>query len=169
MLGPVCVCGRSFSQLSAFSNHRRLCQKSKKRLSNVLDKAKRQWSSNKRRRLGFDDPSVNQPSTSGLVREGSPSPQDVSQTTTEDDGELAGVMEDSNLTMMERRPWARRLNRRLPLRFRDVLPQPPPALPPQDVVQAIESPSVEPPEGSSPSLAMRIRSRMRRIRIPIRV
>src|SRR5262245_5008558 len=101
MLGPVCVCGRLFTQPNAFSNHRRSCQKSKKRLSNVLDKAKRQWSSNKRRRLGFDDPSVNQPSTSGLVCEGSLSPQDVSQTTTtEDDEELAGVMEDSNLTMM---------------------------------------------------------------------
>src|SRR5262245_7327775 len=137
---PVCVCGRSFSQLNAFSNHSRSCLKSKKRLSTVLDKAKQQWSSNKRRRLGFDDPPVNQPSTSGLVREGSVPPQDVSQTATENDEELAGVMEDSDLTMMERRPWAQRLNRRLPLRFRDVLPQPPPALPPQDVVQVIESP-----------------------------
>jgi hypothetical protein len=39
-------------------------------------------------------------------------------------------MDNSHMSMMERRPWARRLNRRLPLRFRDQLPQALPCLPP---------------------------------------
>ena len=37
------------------------------------------------------------------------------------------------MSMMERRPWTQRLNRRLPLRFRDHLPQAPPHLPPESV------------------------------------
>src|ERR1700722_16455246 len=41
--------------------------------------------------------------------------------------------------MMERRPWTRRLNRRLPLRFRDLLPLPPPPLPPPPLAQNIAS------------------------------
>jgi Plavaka transposase len=36
---------------------------------------------------------------------------------------------------MERRPWARRVDRQLPVRFRDCLPQPPPALPPPNIAQ----------------------------------
>jgi hypothetical protein len=47
----VCVCGRSFQQLSAFTNHKRTCQSSKKRLSSALDKAKQLWKGPKRRRL----------------------------------------------------------------------------------------------------------------------
>ena len=36
---------------------------------------------------------------------------------------------------MERRPWTRRVDRQLPARFRDCLPQPPPALPPPNIAQ----------------------------------
>ena len=36
---------------------------------------------------------------------------------------------DAHLTMMERKPWSQRLNRRLPLRFRDVPPEPLPHVP----------------------------------------
>jgi Plavaka transposase len=42
---------------------------------------------------------------------------------------------------MERAPWTRRLNRRLPLRFRDPLPQPPPLLPPPPLIHSIASTS----------------------------
>ena len=41
---------------------------------------------------------------------------------------------------MERGPWMRRLNRQLPLRFRDPLPVPPPPLPPSQFAQSIASP-----------------------------
>jgi hypothetical protein len=43
--------------------------------------------------------------------------------------EPAEVADDSQLSMMERRPWKLRDNRQLPLRFRDELPQPPPPAP----------------------------------------
>jgi hypothetical protein len=60
--------------------------------------------------------------------------------------------------MMERRPWTRRQDRRLPLRFRDVLPESQPPLPPEGIPQAVES-----SEPSGPSLAARIGSSIRRI------
>jgi len=65
-----CACGRSFTQQSALSKHQKSCQRSKKRLSVALDKAKSAWSEKKRRRL---DPSHEhialniQPSSAGLT------------------------------------------------------------------------------------------------------
>lgn len=47
-------------------------------------------------------------------------------------------VDDSHLSLVERRPWTNRANRQLPRRFRDVLPQPPPALPPS-LVDGISS------------------------------
>jgi len=44
--------------------------------------------------------------------------------------------DDSHLSLVERRPWMHRLNRRLLLRFRDALPRPPPALPPTYATQS---------------------------------
>jgi hypothetical protein len=35
-----CYCGRSFTNLAAFSNHQRTCKKSKKRLTDALRQAK---------------------------------------------------------------------------------------------------------------------------------
>lgn len=61
----------------------------------------------------------------------------------------AETADDSHLPMMERRPWTRRLNRLLPLRFRDVLPQPPPPLPLAHVAEAI-TPLDIPPSVISP-------------------
>lgn len=62
----VCLCGRSFLQLSAFSKHQRSCQKSKRRLSNALGKAKQKWTS-KRRKLDLDDHTANAPAAAGLA------------------------------------------------------------------------------------------------------
>jgi hypothetical protein len=72
-----CFCGRSFSQQSAFSNHERVCQKSKKRLSSVLEKAKELWSIKKRRRLDPGEIAVNEHSLAGLIREQPPASADV--------------------------------------------------------------------------------------------
>ena len=47
-----CSCGRAFSQLSAYTNHQRICKKRKKRLSGVLAKAKLVWDNRKKRRTG---------------------------------------------------------------------------------------------------------------------
>jgi hypothetical protein len=70
--------------------------------------------------------------------------------------------------MMERKPWTRRQNRRLPLRFRDILPQPQSPLPPDGVAQAAESPTAEASETSSTPPAARMRSRVRRLFITAR-
>jgi hypothetical protein len=65
----VCICGRSFSQLSAFTNHKRTCQSSKKRLSSALDKAKQLWKGPKRRRLQGSslEAKVNEVPLAGLI------------------------------------------------------------------------------------------------------
>ena len=82
----------------------------------------------------------------------------------EDSVDLA---DDSHLPMMERRPWTRRLGRQLPLRFRDVLPQPPAPLPPAHIAQSIASPDLPPPvpasESTRPPLAARVVSSLRRV------
>jgi len=69
---------------------------------------------------------------------------------------------------MERRPWTRRLNRRLPLRFRDVLPQP---LPPASLAESITPPNFQTPPtptdqvhgDTCPSLAAQVKSTLYRI------
>jgi hypothetical protein len=53
--GLTCSCGRSFPLQSALTKHQKSCQKSKKRLSRALDKAKSMWSGRKRRRLDPSD------------------------------------------------------------------------------------------------------------------
>jgi len=46
----VCPCGRTFSQQSAYSHHKRTCQKARKRLSTALTAARQMWTTQKRRR-----------------------------------------------------------------------------------------------------------------------
>jgi hypothetical protein len=46
-----CVCGRTFSQPYALTNHQRTCKKRKSRLSSALAKAKDFWINRKRPRL----------------------------------------------------------------------------------------------------------------------
>lgn len=46
-----CVCGRTFSVPQAYSCHKRSCQKTKKRLSGALEKAKEAWQVKKRRKV----------------------------------------------------------------------------------------------------------------------
>lgn len=72
--------------------------------------------------------------------------------------------------MMEHRPWTRRVNRRLPLRFRDVPPQPPPSLPPANTAQLFISSESQPLPSSAdeqcdttPSLPVHIGTRISRI------
>jgi hypothetical protein len=47
----VCCCTRTFFQESAYTNHKRVCQRSRKRLAGALGKAKEIWAEKKRRRL----------------------------------------------------------------------------------------------------------------------
>jgi hypothetical protein len=70
-----CLCGRTFSQPNAYSNHKCKCSKTKKRLSTALEKAKEKWTGKKRRKLNPPD-SESSASTSqpmpGLMRAPSP-------------------------------------------------------------------------------------------------
>jgi hypothetical protein len=45
-----CVCGRMFSVPQAYTFHKRSCQKTKKRLSSALEKAKEVWQAKKRQK-----------------------------------------------------------------------------------------------------------------------
>jgi hypothetical protein len=47
----VCCCGRTFTVPQAYTFHKRSCNKTKKRLSSALDKAKDIWQAKKRRKL----------------------------------------------------------------------------------------------------------------------
>jgi hypothetical protein len=47
----VCVCSRTFSVPQAYTFHKRSCQKTRKRLSSALDKAKEVWQSKKRQKM----------------------------------------------------------------------------------------------------------------------
>jgi hypothetical protein len=46
----VCLCGRTFSSPQAYSCHKRGCEKTKKRLSGALEKAKEIWQAKKRQK-----------------------------------------------------------------------------------------------------------------------
>jgi hypothetical protein len=43
-----CLCGRIFTQTYAYTNHSRICKKTKTRLSSALEKAKERYYANKR-------------------------------------------------------------------------------------------------------------------------
>lgn len=45
-----CLCGRVFSVPQAYTYHKRSCQKTKKRLSGALEKAREVWQAKKRRK-----------------------------------------------------------------------------------------------------------------------
>jgi hypothetical protein len=74
---------------------------------------------------------------------------------------------DVNMSLMERRPWTHRLNRQLPLRFRDPLPLPPPPLLPPPLAQSIASTDVHTlqptAEGGIISSGSSLRHRLRQV------
>ena len=45
-----CICGRTFTAPQGYTNHLRVCKKTKTRLSSALDKARQIWQANKRRK-----------------------------------------------------------------------------------------------------------------------
>lgn len=45
-----CLCGKTFSQQNALTNHTRSCKSSKKRLASALDVAKDVWSRRKKKK-----------------------------------------------------------------------------------------------------------------------
>ena len=163
-----CICGRSFDDAGAFTRHKRKCLKGKKRLADVLSLAKESHHAKKCRIetsassshtsnetpddhvLGPldslpDSMNATQSTKSGVMNEAGPvkgggevcvlfsfglfditplEPSDIVQG------------EDNTLPLAIRR--TQRVNRRLPKRFRDILPEPPLPLPPQDAEVFLE-------------------------------
>ncbi|KAH7919882.1 hypothetical protein BV22DRAFT_1022211, partial [Leucogyrophana mollusca] len=117
-----CICGRTFFQLNAFSMHERTCTRTKKRLSGALAKAKELWSSRKRQRTLAMGTAIE---PNGPPATATPDPAPALKISSQ-------VIHEHHITdgtsLAERRP--RRANRRLPLRFRDYLPQRLSSLPP---------------------------------------
>jgi hypothetical protein len=68
----VCACGRSFYQVSAYTNHRRICKKTKNRLVGALEAAKVKW---QRKRQRLDNPGDTIPGVS--LASGSSQPADI--------------------------------------------------------------------------------------------
>jgi len=64
-LTQVCLCGRTFYNQGSYTYHARGCQKTKKRVSRALVKAKEIWQSRKRRRLEASEQAQNTPELSG--------------------------------------------------------------------------------------------------------
>ncbi|KAH7913386.1 hypothetical protein BJ138DRAFT_1099475, partial [Hygrophoropsis aurantiaca] len=142
-----CHCGRSFAQENAFTNHVRTCSKTKRRISQALTKAKELWSSRKRRKLGVvhnGDPTSIDPHEDGGAGGGNEAHTEPGSNTflhaheahTVEGGNLTGsgdvdpralTLDDATLSLAERRP--RRLDRQMPKRFRDNVPQSLHALP----------------------------------------
>ncbi|KAG1796117.1 hypothetical protein EV424DRAFT_1334223, partial [Suillus variegatus] len=129
-----CTCGRSFAQLNAYANHQRTCKKQKKHLSNALSKAKELWSTKKRPCREEDRCDKLAGSTLNLRTIAHKSLHVV----------------DDPRSLAERRP--RHINRRLPARFRDILPQPPPIIEPALPPTADLSPTSETSEPLSCAL-----------------
>lgn len=142
-----CICGRTFTLENALSNHRHSCQTSRKRLSSALEKAKGILSANKRRRIdkSIDDrvPSVG----SSLLGTPSADRDPILSRHASPMQDLGTV--DHNMSLAQRR--TPRLNRLLPVRYRDPLPQPPPTILPANMGPVEASSSLDAPSSNPKS------------------
>lgn len=151
----VCICGKSFSSRpGALTYHQTKCQKSKKRLSAALETARVVLKSRKRQRLektNMEDLSMNPhleaPSTA-TNGENLPQHPTVPELLPSQPSPAAAA--DSSLSLAERRP--QRLNRQLPLRFRDNIPQPLRPLPPESIISSPTPPTTRPDSPGSSSI-----------------
>ena len=172
-----CVCGRAFSLPQAYTFHQRSCQRTKKRLLGALEKAKDILQARKRRKVESVLLAQN------LAAEAGPSSQPVDLQVAHPNDLLIPAVhsevrfpfnrvqvhhlltcflfqsamavakgyEDLNRSIAERR--GRREHRQLPKRYRDVLPEPPAALPPASVLTGAQIGTVtSPPITAAPAL-----------------
>jgi hypothetical protein len=168
-----CVCGRAFSLPQAYTFHQRSCQRTKKRLLGALEKVKDILQARKRRKVDSVLPVQN------LAAEAGPSSQLVDLAHPNDlpipvvhsevrfpfnrvhhsltysifQSAMAIAMdyEDLDRSLAQRR--GRREHRQLPKRYRDVLPEPPAALPPASVLTGAQIVTVtSPPITAAPAL-----------------
>jgi Plavaka transposase len=71
--------------------------------------------------------------------------------------------DDAHLSMMERRPWTRRV-RLLPKRYRDLLPESPPFVPPEPADSSLPAQESSPDPPSEPSSPLAVLARLRRFK-----
>ena len=86
-----CICGRIFSVPQAYTYHKRSCQKTKKRLSCALEKAKEVWQARKRRKT--------EEATRIEETAGSPSNQNVAAEPL-DDALLHGALHELEVSLL---------------------------------------------------------------------
>jgi hypothetical protein len=144
-----CVCKRTFAAQFYFNHHQRSCSQTKKRLSSAISSFKELLTRRKKSRNSRDEigpvgvaGSINIPSANPLpFEQASPSTTSHHEVTMASLPNLSSTPEGvgvpptcegaennvEDMSLAQRRP--RRQNRRMPLRFRDVLPQPPPTVP----------------------------------------
>jgi Plavaka transposase len=167
--GQVCSCGREFTQPGSLRNHQKTCKKSKKRLTIALAKAKELIAGRKRRETSTESEAVHaNVSNDHFVPDFEFA--EVKPNTFESFNvvpvkaysvQVPATSPASDAPPDELRPAKRR--RQLPSRFRvpgwemhhkklqDVLPQPPPALPPagwEIAASTSQQASQSPPSGS---------------------
>ena len=137
----VCICGRTFSVPQAYTYHKRSCEQTKKRLAGALDKAKEVWQVKKRQRLEektvaerTNAPEPAQNDSGCLTMPFVPEVSffelaSVSQPKYDCQSVIHSSMnvDDLDQALAQRRG---RRDPRLPKRYRDMLPDPPAALPP---------------------------------------
>jgi hypothetical protein len=153
-----CACGRLFSVPQAYTCHKRSCQKTKKRLSCALEKAKEVWQAKKRRKTEertkseavYSECHLNESSNAAeLLLNDAPLPGVHPQVGFLTHAALSLMegfcicqsaetpamgYEDQDQSLAERR--SRREHHQLPKRYRDIVPEPPAALPPSSQVVA---------------------------------
>lgn len=118
----VCECGRSFTNPGGLAFHRRTCAQTKKRARTNL--AEIQALYQERKRLRVEAAAANAAAAIAVVAE----PSVVGENDVREVAPAPAVPDDLEISVAERR--TRRENRRLPKRYRDILPEPPAALPP---------------------------------------
>jgi len=152
-----CLCGKEFSFENAYGKHQRTCQRTKKRLSGALDKTKEIWALKRQKLAHKVSPSSTSAADGPLVDSSDPLPNSEWPVQIPPPVTIPRVaVGDSSTSLAQRRP--RRQNILLPKRFRDILPQAAPSLPPP-------STSGNPPESDAAALhdASLLHTRIRRI------
>ncbi|KIK35174.1 hypothetical protein CY34DRAFT_56217, partial [Suillus luteus UH-Slu-Lm8-n1] len=118
-----CICKRTFTAQNYFNTHQQSCSKTKKRLSSAISTFKELLSQRKKHRTSHNEEASHLEATVASLPDISPDAEGVGVPLECD----AAESDIEDMSLAQRRP--RRLNRQMPQRFRDVLPQPPPFVP----------------------------------------
>ena len=166
-----CLCGRIFTQTYAYTNHSRNCKKTKTRLSDALEKAKERHYANKRRKTEvMQSEATGSPRLEEAVQAEAPGSPVLAAVFPSNDApppdsthhvrssawtirsalfkflfcQNENSMDDETLHISLAELRTRREHRQPPKRYLDMLPEPPPALPPPCLPEDAQTDSNEP-------------------------